>query len=93
MDYTLDYKPFFDNLPNEDFRIYDPEMLLNYLIENDIRYLLLPQLRVDPTRNTGVFINNVHRFIWFISCKYPDRFRTVYVEGKEEPCEIIEFIR
>jgi hypothetical protein len=68
-------------------------MMVNYLIETDIRYLLLPQLRIDPTRNTGVYINNVHQFVWYISCKYPDRFGLVYVEGKEEPCEIVEFIR
>ena len=93
MEYTLDFLSFVERMRNVDNRIYDPDMMLNYLIENDIRYLLLPQLRSDPTRNTGVYINNTHRFIWFISCKYPDLFQGVYLEGNEEPCEIVEFIR
>jgi hypothetical protein len=93
MEYLFDYKSFFDSLGNADYRIHDPDMMLNYLIENDIRYLLLPQLRVDPTRNTGLYMNNVHHFIWFITCKYPNRFQLVHVEGKEELCEIVELIR
>ena len=93
LEYLFDYKAFFDSFGNVDCRIYNPDMMFDYLIENEIRYLLLPQLRFDPTRNTGLYINNVHRFIWFISCKYPDSFRILYIEGKEEPCEIVEFIR
>jgi len=93
MEFLFDYKSFFNSLRNADHRIHNPDMMLDYLAENDIRYLLLPQLRYDPTRNTGLYMNNVHRFIWFISCKYPDLFRIIHVEGKEEPCEIVEFIR
>jgi len=89
----LDYLSFFESIKNEDILISDPDILLNSLLENNIRYLLLPQLRVDPTRNTGLYINNIHRLIWFISYKYAERFRFVHVEGKEEPCEIVEFIR
>ena len=91
--YSLDYLSFFESIKNEDILISDPDILLNSLLENNIRYLLLPQLRVDPTRNTGLYINNIHRLIWFISYKYAERFRFVHVEGKEEPCEIVEFIR
>ena len=91
--YSFDYRSFFDNLKNVDFLIYDPDVLVKSLLDNNIRYLLLPQLRIDPTRNTGLYINNVHRIVWFINLKYPDRFRTVHVEGKEEPCEIVEFVR
>ena len=93
LEYLLDYNTFFNSFRDADYRIYDPEMMLNYLLENDNRYILLPQLRADPTRNTGVFINNVHRFILIVSCKYPNRFQIIHVEGMEEPCEIVEFIR
>ena len=90
--YVIDYKPFVDSILSVEFRVHNPDMMLNYLIENDIRYLLLSQLRIDPNQNTGLYINNIHRFIWTISCKYPDRFRIIHVEGKEEPCEIVEFV-
>ena len=91
--YSLDYKAFFDSMQDENILIYDPDIMLNNLMETEIRYFLLPQLRIEPTRYTGFYINNVHRLIWFISGKYPNRFRNVHVEGKEEPCEIVEFIR
>ena len=90
--YSLDYKAFFNSIQNMNIRIFNPDMMRNYLIENDIRYFLLPQLRVDPTQYTGFFINNVHSFIWYITGKYPDSFQLLHVEGKEEPCEIVEFI-
>ena len=93
IDYLLDYQSFFDRIKQVDIRITDPTMSLNYLLENNIHYFLLPQLRVNPTRNTGYYINNVHRFIQNMSIKYPGRFRVVHVEGQEEPCDIVEFIR
>jgi hypothetical protein len=93
VNYFIDYQSFFENTRNVDHRIYDPDEMINYLIENDIRYLMLPQLRVDPNRNSGLFIRNIHLFVWFISYKYPDRFRLIHTEGKDEPCEIVEFLR
>ena len=92
-EYTFDYPFFFDIVSKVEHRIYDPDMMFNYLLENNIQYILLPQLRMDPTQNTGIYINNTHRFVWVISYKYPDRFGILHVEGKEEPCEIVEFIR
>ena len=93
LEYLFDYKSFFNRLQRVEYRIYNPDMMFNYLAENNIRYLLLSQLRVDPTQNTGLYINNIHRFIWYITCKYPNTFRTLHVEGKEEICEIVEFVR
>jgi hypothetical protein len=92
--YTLDFDDFIAQCRRvESIRIYDPDMMLHYLEEIDVNYLLLPQLRVYPTKNTGEYINDVHRYRSFISYKYPGRFRTVQVIGEEEPCEIVEFIR
>jgi len=90
--YTMDFKTFFESIRNVPHRVSDPDMMLNYLITKHIRYLLLAQLRVDPTQNTGAYINTTHRFLWYISTKYPNLFQIIHVEGKEEPCEIVEFI-
>ena len=73
-------------------RIYDPDMMNRYLVERGIDYLLLPQLRSDPTQNNGVYINSIHRYVWFISHKYEGRFQTVKTFGTSEPCEIVKFI-
>ena len=73
-------------------RIYDPDMMNRYLVERGIDYLLLPRLRQDPTQNNGIYINSIHRYVWFISHKYEGRFQTVKTFGTSEPCEIVKFI-
>jgi hypothetical protein len=94
MAYTLDFDEFFNQLDNiESYRIYDPDMMLRYLEEHNIKYLLLPQLRVYPSMKSDQFINNVHQYRDFISFKRPGHFRTIHTVGNDEPCEIVEFIR
>ncbi|MDR0844118.1 MAG: hypothetical protein LBN71_02770 [Tannerella sp.] len=74
------------------YRIYNPEAMAQFLIANQIDYLLLAKLRTDPTQNTGLYINNVHRYIWYISLKYQDMFNTIQTIGKDETCEIVQFV-
>jgi hypothetical protein len=92
INYTLDYASFMEECRSVgNFRIYDPEMMYRYLIDNHISYLLLPKLRVYPTYNSGEFINDVHRYYWYVSFKYPDCFRIIHTIGEDETCEIVEF--
>ncbi len=91
--YTLDLDQTIAQCQTADVRIYDPDMMLRLLKEQHVTYLLLAQLRIDPTRNTGQYINNIHRYAWFISTKYPDSFEIVKTFGTSEPCEILKLIR
>jgi hypothetical protein len=94
IEYSLDYDAFLQQCKSSaNFRIYDPDMMLQYLVDSRIDYLLLPQLRMDPTQKTGMYINNIHRFVWYISYKYPGRFQIVHTIGNDEPCEIVKFVR
>ena len=91
--YTLDLDDVVAQCRQIDVRIYDPDMMLRFLHEHKINYLLLAQLRIDPTRNTGQYINNIHRYAWFISAKYPGCFETVKTFGTSEPCEILKLVQ
>jgi len=91
--YTLDLDQTIAQCQTADVRIYDPDMMLRLLKEQHVTYLLLAQLRIDPTRNTGQYINNIHRYAWFISTKYPDSFEIIKTFGTSEPCEILRLIR
>ena len=93
MPYTLDLDQTIAQCQTADVRIYDPDMMLRLLKEQHVTYLLLAQLRIDPTRNTGQYINNIHRYAWFISTKYPDSFEIIKTFGTSEPCEILRLIR
>jgi hypothetical protein len=92
--YTTDCDDFLKQCKSADnIRVYDPDLMLEQLIDQKIDYLLLPQLRHDPTRKTGVYINNIHLAIQYISYKYPGRFKTVHTVGNDEPCEIVQFLK
>jgi hypothetical protein len=91
--YTLDYNAFLEQCKTVDnLRVSDPDMMYQHLIDARIDYILLPQIRMDPTKKTNLFINNIHRLVWFISYKYPNRFQTVHKIGNDEPCEIVRFM-
>jgi hypothetical protein len=93
VNYTLDYDTFVEDCKSiGNVRIYDPEMMYQYLKEHHISYLLLSKLRIYPPRNTGEYINDVHRYFWYISFKYPESFRIIHTVGEDETCEIVEFI-
>ncbi|MDR3194910.1 MAG: hypothetical protein LBT76_06445 [Tannerella sp.] len=94
MKYTLDFNSIMEQCRAfGDVRIYDPEQMYRQLVDGKVDYLLMPQLRMDPTRKDGMYINTVHRYVWYISFKYQNRFRIVHVVGNDEPCEIVQFIR
>ncbi|MDR1499881.1 MAG: glycosyltransferase family 39 protein [Tannerellaceae bacterium] len=94
MAYTLDLDWLVGELRRmESFRVYDPQIMRQYLVDNNISYILLPQLRTTPSQYTGDFINDVHRYRDYISLRYPGSFRPVHTIGTAEACEIIEFIR
>jgi hypothetical protein len=94
MQYILDFDNILEQCRNKEFLyIHDPEAMLRYLLDQQVNYLLLPQLRLNPQRNTGEYINTIHIYREIISFKYPDRFRTIHTIGGAEPCEIVEFVR
>jgi hypothetical protein len=91
--YTLDYTDFIESNQDLNPRILDLDKMAAQLIESGIDYILLAQLRFDPTQNTGVYINNLHIFVGYISYKYPERFKFVHSIGDQERCDIIQVIR
>ncbi len=93
--YTLDYDSFLkqyveDNSVN--YQIIDPDILLQNIKDSNIKYLILAKIRLYTAQNTGLFVNTVHQYITFIQLKYPNRFQLVHSIGKEETCELVEFI-
>ncbi|MDR1860430.1 MAG: hypothetical protein LBR06_05870 [Bacteroidales bacterium] len=92
--YSFDFKGFIEQgkADYSKIRVYNPDAMLQHLIDANVKYLLLPQLRKFPEKNTGAFIDNIHRYIVFISLKYPNLFNIIHKEGSSEPCEIVEFL-
>ncbi|MDR1918336.1 MAG: hypothetical protein LBQ65_01670 [Tannerellaceae bacterium] len=93
MSFTRDFASFRAGCRQSSrIRIYDPDMMRDYLIYTGVDYLLLAKLRTDPRQDTGSYITNVHQFLWYISYKYPDSFRTIHTIGETETCEVVQFL-
>ena len=93
--YTFDYDTFLKQYiedKNLNYQIIDPDMLLEVIKENHIRYLILGKIRLYTPQNTGRFINTIHQYVSFIQFKYPNQFDMIHSIGKDESCELAEFI-
>lgn len=96
LNYTLDYEPFIkqyidDNLIR--YQIINPDVLYKNLIDLNVKYLILAKIRLYTAQNTGLFINTIHQYANFIHFKYPNRFQLIHSIGKEETCDLVEFLR
>jgi hypothetical protein len=93
--YTLDFKGFIKQYQEADGRTYNiinPNLLYSQLKDNNVKYLLLPRIRLYTPENTGQYINTIHQYVTFINLKYPDSFKLIHTIGKEEICELVEFL-
>jgi hypothetical protein len=73
-----------------DFVISSPDELLQNLRNNQIRYILLGSLRLNPYENTGNIINTIHRYLYFIQLKYPTAFKEINKFGTDEVASLVE---
>jgi hypothetical protein len=92
--YSVDFDGFikqFQETDGTNYVITDPDVLYNMLVDNNVKYLLLPRIRVYTMQNTGRYINTVHQFVSFINTKYPGSFHMIHTIGKDEICELVEF--
>ena len=95
MNYTLDYDTFLKQYVDDNsigYQVVSPDMLLNTIKESNIKYMILAKIRTYTPENTGMFVNTIHQYINFINMKYTDMFKFIHSIGKEETCEIVEFV-
>lgn len=64
-------------------------VLLEWKKQN-ITYVLLPTLRMNPAKNNGRFINTLHRMLQPVAEKYPQKLRLVKTIGTDEPTYLYE---
>ncbi|MDR2148623.1 MAG: hypothetical protein LBE91_19455 [Tannerella sp.] len=93
--YTVDFENYIKQYQNADgrsFNIISPDVLYNFLISSKVNYMLLPRIRLYTPQNTGQYVNTIHQYISFINLKYPGSFKLVHTIGKDEVCELVEFL-
>ena len=68
----------------------NPDSALIFFKDNKVTHILLANLRVDPTKNTGQVINTIHNILEPIFKKYPESLKLIHTEGEVEPCYVYE---
>jgi hypothetical protein len=92
--YTFDFDGFIKQYKEQnaiDYGIINPDILYNIFKNSNIKYLLLPRIRIYTPQNTGQYINTIHQYVNYIDLKYPNRFKLIHTIGKDEICELVEF--
>ena len=70
----------------------NPDSALLYFKQNKVTHILLANLRIDPTKNTGQVINTIHNIIEPIIQKYPTALKLIHTEGETEACMVYEIV-
>ncbi len=63
----------------------DPDQLLKRLKDKNVTHVIMASLRKNPAVNNGQTINTIHRYLYFVSQKYPEIFKLEHQIGKDEP--------
>lgn len=70
----------------------NPDSALIFFQQNKVTHILMPRLRIDPTKNTGQYINTIDNILEPIQNKYPNKLKLIHTEGEVEPCYVFEFV-
>jgi len=69
----------------------NPDSALAFFKQNGVTHILMPRLRIDPTKNTGQYINTIDNILEPILKKYPQKLKLIHTEREIEPCYVFEF--
>ncbi len=58
--------------------------------KNNVKYIILANLRQNPKKNNGHVINNIHRMLYPITKQYPQKLKLVKTIGADENCELYQ---
>lgn len=70
----------------------DADTLLDYLKRNNIRYVVMGSLRINPKMKTDRTINTIRNYLYFIQLKYPQLFRQAHQIGSDEGAVLVEIL-
>ncbi|MGP8216989.1 MAG: hypothetical protein ACLQQ4_15585 [Bacteroidia bacterium] len=76
------------------YKVYstNADSLLAYFKTNKVNYIMLPNLRITPDKNTGEIITTMQYMIKPIYDKYPQRLRFIHREGTDEVTDLYQIL-
>ncbi|RLD76284.1 MAG: hypothetical protein DRJ10_13815, partial [Bacteroidetes bacterium] len=68
----------------------NPDSLLQNLYDHNVKFVVMASLRKYEAQKTQYTINTIHRYLYFIQQKYPERIKLVKQIGAKEPAYLFE---
>ncbi|MEN8119006.1 MAG: hypothetical protein ABFS35_01605 [Bacteroidota bacterium] len=68
----------------------NPDSLLQNLYDHNVKFVIMASLRKYEAQKTQYTINTIHRYLYFIQQKYPEKIRMVKQIGADEPAYLFE---
>jgi hypothetical protein len=86
IEYQTDIRQLVNYMKNseEATAMYDPDVLLQNLKDNNVRYMIAASLRVNPMQKTERTISTIDKYLAIINRKYPGFFSTLHAEGTQD---------
>ena len=84
IDYIQEVDSFLVKIHNNNYFGVSPDTLLNRLKKNNVDYVIMGSLRINPRMKTNRTVNAVRRYLYYVESKYPGTFSLVYQEGKND---------
>lgn len=77
---------------NDELYAVYPDSLLSRLRENNVNYIIMANLRMNPRMKTDRTVNTIRRYLYYIEIKYFNLFTVVQQIGKndDEPAQLIK---
>ncbi len=92
INYTLQVESLFSDVADDEKVVaYSPDELFENLKRQNIHYMIMASLRLNPAMYTGDIINTLQRYLYIVSFKYPHIIkRECYSSGSQEPAALLE---
>ncbi len=83
-------REFFNVTKTDNINVNNADSVIAFLKRNNVRYVLLAKLRVNPANPDQGIINTIHRLVAPIARTYPQKLKFVRQEGASEEAQLYE---
>jgi hypothetical protein len=85
-------REFFSIARTDNIDITNADTVVAWFKRNNVRYILLAKLRINPLNPDQGFINTIHRLVTPIAKKYPQKLKFIKQEGQSEEAQLYELL-
>jgi len=86
-------REFFNVTKTDNIDADNADSVIAWFKRNNVRYILMAKLRINPGNPDQGFINTMHRLIMPIAKKYPQKLKFIRVEGHAPMAQVNDYFQ